>query len=262
MISRRESSSKSQQLALGGGNKSMIRTHSCGLNDTCLWDRSFPQMRLICIKAVPDSRLLGHGIGKIMHRLDPQLAVVVVTPREDVAVFRHSATVHATNGDMIDAFPTEHGELYGRHEVFLTTIFVVIRLTIIVIPSSAFVCWVPTSSQVNSVLLARRAHAHVTCVVVVAVIIVFFVTEITIFVGFLEQSLVRDIGRQSRRPRSLAPYVDVSASTHSEGHVGIKPLSSKNEHVSIDTTRDCRFPIDCDAVQRKLELCHGREELL
>lgn len=90
-----------------------------------------------------------------MHRLDPQLTVIIMTPREDVAIFRHSATVHATNGDMIDAFSTEHGKLYRRHEVFFSTIFVVIQLAAdIVVPSDVFVCCTKRH-QVKSALLAR-----------------------------------------------------------------------------------------------------------
>lgn len=56
-----------------------------------------------------------------MDWLIAELAVIVLPPREYIAVFGFCTAMHSTDRDVIDAFATEREELHWIYKVFIAT---------------------------------------------------------------------------------------------------------------------------------------------
>lgn len=84
----------------------------------------------MAVEPVPDTRFLRLCFGQVVDWLISELAVIVLTPREYIAVFGFRTAMHSTDRDVIDAFATEREELHWIYKVFVAT-FISFTITLI-----------------------------------------------------------------------------------------------------------------------------------
>lgn len=121
MVTRCESRPKGVDLPLFRDDERVVRAHIDCFDDAGFRYCSLPQLRLMAVKPVPNARFLRLSFGQVVNWLVAELAVIVLPPREHIAVLCFCTAMHSTNRDMIDAFTTQHEELHWIHKVFVAT---------------------------------------------------------------------------------------------------------------------------------------------